>query len=101
MKKTCSEIGIWHPPGIPIILSQSMVFPYLYEKKMTNMKIENFKKSPRKSKNITTHPNLNISPLGYLSGAFCPNLQIVTTYPGRSSSGVTVLPTLKTSLMIM
>ena len=85
MEKSCPEIGIWRTPGIPIILSQSMVFPYLYEKKIENMKIENFKKSPRKYKNITTNPNWNISPLRYLSRALCPNLQIVTTYSGKSS----------------
>ena len=49
MEKSSSEIGIWRIPGedeaeVPW-LSPRMIFPYLYEKKLTNMKIENFKKS--------------------------------------------------------
>ena len=67
MKKPCSEIGIWHPPGIPIILSQSMVFSYLYEKKMSNMHIENFKKSETFYKKITNHLFGDISKPFFLS----------------------------------
>ena len=48
MEKSSSEIGIWRIPGAYLedasCLSQRMVFSYLYEKKMPNMKIENFKK---------------------------------------------------------
>ena len=55
MEKSCPEIGIWRTPGIPIILSQSMVFSYLYEKKMSNMHIENFKKSETFYKKIINH----------------------------------------------
>ena len=45
MKKPCSEIGLWVSRVGARYLSQSMFFPYLYEKKMSNMHIENFKKS--------------------------------------------------------
>ena len=69
MKKSCSEIGIWHPPGIPIILSQSMIFSYLYEKKMSNMKIENFKKSQTFYKKITKRLFRASRKLTYLSRA--------------------------------
>ena len=65
MKKPSSEIGIRRilgeaeaeGPG----LSQRMVFSYLYEKKMPNMKIENFKKSQKFYKKITNHLRCNPS----------------------------------------
>ena len=45
MKKPTSEIGIGRIPGDAAAegpgLSQRMVFSYLYEKKMANMKSEN------------------------------------------------------------
>ena len=48
MKKPSSEIGIGRISGEAEAegpgLSQRMIFSYLYEKKMSNMKIENLKK---------------------------------------------------------
>ena len=50
MKKWCSEIGLWVSRVGARYLSQSIVFSYLYEKKMSNTHIENFKKSQIKKK---------------------------------------------------
>ena len=51
MKKSSSEIGIWRIPGEDEAevtwLSPRMIFPYLYEKNLTNMKIENLKKTQK------------------------------------------------------
>ena len=65
MEKSSSEIGIWRIPGEDEAegpgLSQRMVFSYLYEKKMSNMKIENFKKPQKFYKKINNHPRCNPS----------------------------------------
>ncbi len=65
MKKPSSEIGIGRISGEAEAegpgLSQRMVFSYLYEKKMSNMKIENFKKSQKFYKKITNHLRCNPS----------------------------------------
>ena len=54
MKKPSSEIGIWRPrdrhPGYARCLSRRTLCSYLYEKKLQNMKIENFKKPQKKYK---------------------------------------------------
>ena len=42
-------------------LSPRMIFPYLYEKKLSNMKIENFKKPQKFYKKINNHPRCNPS----------------------------------------
>jgi len=42
-------------------ISPRMIFPYLYEKKLPNMKIENFKKSQKFYKKIKTNSHWNIS----------------------------------------
>ena len=65
MKKPSSEIGIGRIPGEAEAevtwLSPRMIFPYLYEKNLTNMKIENFKKPQKFYKKINNHPRCNPS----------------------------------------
>ena len=85
MKKSSSEIGIWRIMGI---LSQRMIFPYLYEKKLPNMKIENFKKSQKFYKKIKTNSHWNISRRFLFSPRNVPetsNRKITTSYSGRAS----------------
>ena len=65
MEKSSSEIARSPQPqphpGYARCLSRRMVFSYLYEKKMPNMKIENLKKSQKNYKKITNHPRCNPS----------------------------------------
>ena len=72
MKKPCSEIGLWVSRVGARYLSQSMFFSYLYEKKMSNMHIENFKKSETFYKKIINHLFWDISKCFFLSG---PNVK--------------------------
>ena len=69
-------------------LSPRVIFPYLYEKKLPNMKIENFKKSQKFYKKIKTNSHWNISRPFSFSPRNVPetsNRQKATSYSGRAS----------------